>query len=166
MSSHETPEKLISWLEQYWFSEDLSVIPAEAGIQSNNLKAYVDASLRWHDKRVAKLLPKSPSEITDRFNPLEIGLRELIDENKGCYIGQEVIARLLTYSKVTKILVSLGCKREDFENLCKAPEVTSSLDKYVEGEPVALAVIKKTALTTESFFTTSGVPAWVVSSAR
>jgi folate-binding protein YgfZ len=40
------------------------------------------------------------SEWTDERNPLEAGLVSLVDFKKGCYIGQEVIARLDTYNKV------------------------------------------------------------------
>ena len=32
-------------------------------------------------------------DLDERFNPLEAGLREWISFDKGCYIGQEVIAR-------------------------------------------------------------------------
>jgi tRNA-modifying protein YgfZ len=40
------------------------------------------------------------TEWTDERNPLEAGLVSLVDFKKGCYIGQEVIARLDTYNKV------------------------------------------------------------------
>ena len=43
----------------------------------------------------------------DAYNPLEAGLIGAIDFHKGCYIGQEVIARLDTYRKVQKYLVAL-----------------------------------------------------------
>ncbi len=42
-------------------------------------------------------------------NPLELGLRGVIDFDKGCYIGQEVIARLENYAKVQRRLVRLRC---------------------------------------------------------
>ena len=40
-------------------------------------------------------------------NPLETDLKQFIDFDKGCYIGQEVIARLDTYNKVQRVLVGL-----------------------------------------------------------
>lgn len=52
-------------------------------------------------------LPVAPNELNDEYNPLELGLEALIDFNKGCYIGQEVIARLQTYNKVQKKFVGL-----------------------------------------------------------
>ena len=51
--------------------------------------------------------PAAGREITERVNPLEANLLDLIDFDKGCYIGQEVIARLDTYDKVQRKLVGL-----------------------------------------------------------
>ena len=39
-----------------------------------------------------------------KVNPLECGLYEYISFDKGCYIGQEVIARLHNYEKISRIL--------------------------------------------------------------
>ncbi len=47
----------------------------------------------------------APSELNGDFNPLEANLLHLINFKKGCYIGQEVIARLDSYNKVQKRLV-------------------------------------------------------------
>ena len=48
------------------------------------------------------------SELTEDYNPLEAELIDFISFNKGCYIGQEVVARLNTYDKVQKHLVRLS----------------------------------------------------------
>ncbi|MCY4367599.1 MAG: hypothetical protein OXE17_15445 [Chloroflexi bacterium] len=52
-------------------------------------------------------IPRHGREMGDNFNPLEAGLIGSVDFAKGCYIGQEVIARLDTYQKVQKYLVRL-----------------------------------------------------------
>jgi folate-binding protein YgfZ len=39
-------------------------------------------------------------ELTEGYNPLEAGLLHLVNFKKGCYIGQEVIARIDSYNKV------------------------------------------------------------------
>ena len=57
--------------------------------------------------RIASHRPAAGAEMSDTYNPLEAGLIGAIDFHKGCYIGQEVIARLDTYQKVQKYLVSL-----------------------------------------------------------
>lgn len=43
-------------------------------------------------------------ELTDQYNPHEAKLLDEVSFTKGCYIGQEVIARLATYDKVQKFL--------------------------------------------------------------
>ena len=57
--------------------------------------------------RVERAIPSHGREMGDTYNPLEAGLIGSIDFTKGCYIGQEVIARLDTYRKVQKHLVVL-----------------------------------------------------------
>ncbi|MFN8423610.1 MAG: hypothetical protein U0470_09605 [Anaerolineae bacterium] len=57
--------------------------------------------------RIRHVVPRFGAEIDGTTNPLELGLFELIDFNKGCYIGQEIVARLDTYQKVSRRLVAL-----------------------------------------------------------
>ena len=57
--------------------------------------------------RIANGQPAYGSEMSETYNPLEAGLIGAIDFHKGCYIGQEVIARLDTYHKVQKYMVTL-----------------------------------------------------------
>ena len=57
--------------------------------------------------RIKAGLPAPGTELTDRVNPLEAGLDEIVSFTKGCYVGQEVIARLDTYDKVQRRLVGL-----------------------------------------------------------
>ena len=60
-------------------------------------------------------------ELHEDFNPLEAGLKDYISFNKGCYIGQEVVARLNTYDKVQKHLMCLSLAAGD------APELPAPL---------------------------------------
>jgi len=53
-------------------------------------------------------VPEYGPELGEPYNPLEAGLIGSVDFTKGCYIGQEVIARLDSYHKVQKYLVSLS----------------------------------------------------------
>ena len=57
--------------------------------------------------RIDHGLPASPREINNRWNPLEIGLWRAVDFSKGCYVGQEVVARLKYYDKVTRGLYAV-----------------------------------------------------------
>jgi folate-binding protein YgfZ len=54
--------------------------------------------------RILQGIPKIGHEIVEEFNPLELNLWNWISFTKGCYIGQEVIARLDTYNKVQRSL--------------------------------------------------------------
>ncbi len=58
--------------------------------------------------RVEQGVPAYGRELSEDYNPLEADLREFISFSKGCYIGQEVVARLDTYKKVQKYLVGLS----------------------------------------------------------
>jgi folate-binding protein YgfZ len=57
--------------------------------------------------RILKGHPVLGHELTDEHNPLEAGLRDAVSFTKGCYVGQEVVARLNTYGKVSRRLVRL-----------------------------------------------------------
>ncbi len=57
--------------------------------------------------RVEQGMPAYGKDMSEANNPLEAGLIEYISFDKGCYVGQEVVARLNTYDKVQKRLVGL-----------------------------------------------------------
>ncbi|MDA1279942.1 MAG: hypothetical protein O3B95_07865 [Chloroflexi bacterium] len=54
--------------------------------------------------RIDHAIPGSDREYGEHANPIESGLLDLIDFDKGCYVGQEVIARLDAYDKVQRNL--------------------------------------------------------------
>jgi len=49
-------------------------------------------------------IPLPGSDYDESVNPLESNLQQFINWTKGCYIGQEVIARLDTYQKIKRFL--------------------------------------------------------------
>ncbi len=57
--------------------------------------------------RIDRLLPAAGRELGAWSNPLEAGASAGIDFAKGCFIGQEVIARLENYEKVQRAPVQL-----------------------------------------------------------
>jgi folate-binding protein YgfZ len=61
----------------------------------------------WQQLRVRQGRPAAGAELTDDYNPLEAGLWHTISFDKGCYIGQETIARLNTYQGVKQQLWGL-----------------------------------------------------------
>lgn len=58
----------------------------------------------WEQLRILQGRPKPDAELSEDYNPLEAGLWQMISFNKGCYIGQETIARLNTYQGVKQQL--------------------------------------------------------------
>lgn len=61
----------------------------------------------WENLRIQQGRPVPDRELTESYNPLEAGLWETISFEKGCYIGQETIARLNTYNGVKQKLWGL-----------------------------------------------------------
>jgi folate-binding protein YgfZ len=69
--------------------------------------------------RVEAGIPRFGADMDETINPLEAGLEtRAISFNKGCYIGQEVISRIRTYSEVAKALRGLRLV-DDLKNLPK-----------------------------------------------
>jgi folate-binding protein YgfZ len=58
----------------------------------------------WDILRIAQGRPMPEAELTEDYNPLEAGLWHAVSFAKGCYIGQETIARLDTYNGVKQQL--------------------------------------------------------------
>ncbi|AXY67901.1 folate-binding protein YgfZ [Thermosynechococcus sichuanensis E542] len=61
----------------------------------------------WEHLRIRQGRPAADAELTEEYNPLEARLGHTISFNKGCYIGQETIARLNTYQGVKQHLWGL-----------------------------------------------------------
>ena len=69
--------------------------------------AHPASDEEWESLRVAAGAPAFGTEMGEPYNPLEAGLIGAIDFTKGCYIGQEVIARLDSYDRVQKYVAVL-----------------------------------------------------------
>jgi folate-binding protein YgfZ len=100
--------------------------------------------------RVEAGLPAAGHELTEDYTPLETGLAWAISKDKGCYTGQEVIARQITYDKITRQLVGLktegkaetGGRVWTLEDNKSAGNITSAAFSPRFGH-IALAVIKR-----------------------
>ncbi len=87
-------------------------------------------------------------EFTDANTPFEVGLGRYVSASKGCYTGQEVLARQVTYDKVARGLAQLS------SDTAMQPGASVSLDGRTIGQvssaavsptlgPLALAVLRK-----------------------
>ncbi len=56
---------------------------------------------RW---RLSQGHPAAPGEINEDTNPFELGLAPRVSLGKGCYVGQETLAKLATYDGVKQQL--------------------------------------------------------------
>ncbi len=59
-------------------------------LNSNELKLW----------KVNQAIPSSGMEINGKNNPLELGLKDLIDFDKGCYLGQETMSKIKNVSSL------------------------------------------------------------------
>lgn len=92
--------------------------------------------------------PSPAVELTEAYTPLETGLQALVAENKGCFTGQEVLARQVNYDKITRHLAGIRLKAP-VEVGAKVTadgkaigEITSSAVSPHFG-PIALAVLRR-----------------------
>ncbi|MBH8571466.1 folate-binding protein YgfZ [Nostocaceae cyanobacterium CENA369] len=88
----------------------------------------------WDTLRILQGRPAPDLELTDDYNPLEAGLWQTISFNKGCYIGQETIARLNTYKGVKQYLwgIRLNAPAEVGNAIAIGDEKVGKLTSYTE----------------------------------
>jgi folate-binding protein YgfZ len=103
----------------------------------------------YEARRIELGRPRPGAELSGEYNPLEAGLGWACAENKGCYTGQEIIARQVTYDKVTRHLVGIAAGQM---LAAGAPltaggrevgTVTSAAYSPARKAPVALAIVKR-----------------------
>ena len=79
----------------------------------NLLKDFTEMNCEDYEYfRIKNGLPEGINEFNDQINPMECGLDEFISFKKGCYIGQEVIARLDSQGKRPKQMVIIDSDNE------------------------------------------------------
>jgi folate-binding protein YgfZ len=109
--------------------------------------------------RIEAGIPLAPNELNEKHNPLETTLVQAVSWTKGCYIGQEVIARLDTYDKVQRHLMGVVLANGDTLTAPLAVsagdgteigEVTSAGFSPELGKSIGLAFIKTAFANPES----------------
>ena len=88
----------------------------------------------WEQLRIEQGRPAPDHELTEDYNPLEAGLWQTISFNKGCYIGQETIARLNTYKGVKQHLwgIRLNAPAEPGSAIAIGDEKVGKLTSYTD----------------------------------
>ena len=113
--------------------------------------------------KINQAIPSLEMEINGKNNPLELGLKDLIDFNKGCYLGQETMSKINNVSSLKQEIriwksfeSNLNFDVEDknlYINSAKdisVGKITSFFksDSQIKG----LAMIKRKYLEEESYF--------------
>ena len=132
--------------------------------------AHPIGAATWEILRVEQGLPLLGRELTQDYNPWEAGLDRAIHLDKGCYIGQEVIARLDTYDKVKQHLVGLRLSDAELpatgqplrDGAREVGRITSAVHSPSLG-PIALAYVRRSACAEGTALDVDGAQATVVS---
>ncbi len=103
--------------------------------------------------RIQALKPKVGVELTLDANPLELGMKSSIADQKGCYPGQEVIEKIIALGSPARrlALIEGRSSKKDFTPLEKItlPDQTTevgqltSFHSTTDGDWVGLAILKK-----------------------
>ena len=102
--------------------------------------------------RIEAGIPRWGFELTEAVLPDEAGLRArgFISDTKGCYVGQETVARIKTYGHVNRNLVRLLLEGEAppsgseiFFEEEKAGAVTSATRAPASGQATALGYVRR-----------------------
>jgi folate-binding protein YgfZ len=104
--------------KEYWES----IIFTEDNTNEFGLKET--SASEFEVKRVELGIPKFGNEMSDLTNPLECGLNKYVSFTKGCYIGQEVIARLDAYDKISKHMVGIRLENESSIQITGQSKIT------------------------------------------
>lgn len=97
--------------------------------------------------RIRSGQPAVGTELTGDYIPLELGLWDEISFNKGCYTGQEIIARMESRNKLAKMLVRLHPDQhiangtQLFQNKKRVGQVTSGVIAP-DGEVYMMGVVR------------------------
>lgn len=102
--------------KEYLFADDFGfekVIYLTDGIAAANIKekyagANIITNTEYEKLRISLGIAEGENEFNDLINPKECGLEKYISYTKGCYIGQEVIARLDAQGKIPKQMVRVN----------------------------------------------------------
>lgn len=156
-----------------WRIEDLADNPAYWLIGSEAFIEDVKAHLATIDApqvtpqaydvlRIASGIPAAQHELTDAYIPLELGLWDAVSFNKGCYTGQEIIARMESRGKLARMLVKIESEQQFVvgDTLLndagkQAGTITSAAIHPETNTTIGLAVVKSDAATTMQNLTTT-----------
>ncbi|MDA0986350.1 MAG: hypothetical protein O3A55_01890 [Bacteroidetes bacterium] len=153
----------IKYLEKYIIMDDVKIIKNE--LYNSDLEMFrvienTEEELKLKNINLGQI---NINEFTfQKYNPLELNLWKYISFGKGCYLGQEVIARLDTYQKISKQLVLLVSEENNFELSLNTDDIIDSKNNVVgkiisnvncDKKNYYLGVVQRNGLNNDSLFT-------------
>lgn len=121
--------------------------------------------------RIEAAIPRWGVDMDENTIPNEAGLEaRAVNYDKGCYIGQETIARIKTYGHVNRYLVQLrlaggpvpDCGTKILAGDKEVGTVTSAVQSGRFGAPVALGYVRRELAKTGTIVTVGGTQAEVI----
>ena len=134
----------------------------EHNLDHNNQKLMNKNDLKlW---KIKQAIPSLDNEINGKNNPLELGLLDLIDFKKGCFLGQETMSKIRNVSSLKQEIRVWNSKNSIFDNYSKSKNIFTNSQKvksvgYItsfykldSSRTVGLAIIKRKYLENENSF--------------
>lgn len=129
----------------------------EAGDETLDPAAVDLRAIGWSAYNIARIEAGTPVfgiDITDSNLPMETGpaYAHAVSSTKGCYLGQEVVARMHAHNTVARMLVGLKiagdalpvAATDIFDGAAQVGMITSScVSPMLGGVPVALGYVKR-----------------------
>ena len=122
-----------------------SAVPVWNAIQAAG--ATLTGALAYNMLRIGAGVPAYGHEISGDYLPLEVGLWDEVSFTKGCYTGQEIIARMESRARLAKVMV-----RVQLDGPTNAPTQLHDAGKSIgtltsavttaTGEHLGIAVVK------------------------
>ena len=124
-------------------------------------------SLTYNTLRIRAGRPAMGRELSTDFIPLEVGVWDEVSFSKGCYTGQEIIARMESRQRLAKTIVRLKLSEmvdapADLLHKDKRAGTLTSSVRAPDGSLFAIGVVKTALAVPETTFSVGSATATVI----
>lgn len=103
--------RLMCWRDDLWQSDVYGLLISPISTNASPTPGHM-LTAEWMQMtqdefnrlRIEEGIPVIGKELSEQINPLEANMERFVSFAKGCYIGQEVIARIDSYGKLQKTM--------------------------------------------------------------
>ena len=150
----ETACTLVAYMRHGWARYDVQCAPDAGPAVWGALTASGARPVGWDAMEALRLeagIPRYGVDVDERVMPLEAGLADAVDFDKGCFVGQEALAKMRNLGKPRRHLVGLLLDTEALPEAGstvsldgkEAGWVTSSSRSPGLGRNVAMASVRR-----------------------